>query len=436
MPGDEALGHDPHLKNARPSAQMPRVRKMRKKSFFLILGVSLGVFVLCALFAWLFDMPMQGNISSWVTLALTLGSTLGVSVFLISQAQAELQAKPAQDPAVVEIKQRIDSFLHKLSQNFSSQYSQANGELTQVRNLLSDAINKLVASFTSLESHTLNQQELALEVTSRNQVRQSGIPGEGEINFESFLDEISQTLVIFVDTTVDTSRIGMGLVGMMDDIISRVNNIVSVLGEIESISKQTNLLALNAAIEAARAGEAGRGFAVVADEVRNLSNRSSQFSNQIRDYMSGVLNSVHTAEQSINTMASKDMNFALISKTRVESMLDCVRDMNRHVAGAVEKITVISKEVSREVGCTVTSLQFQDLAAQLLVRVCDRMQAMSDALSEIDQVQSAASSIHDLPSLDQYLQRYDVVIAKTNTAPNGAGPVSQGHMASGDVDLF
>lgn len=409
---------------------------MQNRPIFLILGLGLGVLTLGAGFAWLLDAPMTASTGTWLTLALTLVSVFGLSSFYISRMQKELQSQQANALEVSELKLHIDDMLHSLSKDFRNQYDQAYGELEQVRGLLSDAVCKLIASFTQLEAHSRNQQELALEITAQKSSGQSDGPDEAKVDFESFLGEIASTLSTFVDTTVDTSRVGMGLVGMMDDIVSQVNNIVSVLGEIESISKQTNLLALNAAIEAARAGEAGRGFAVVADEVRNLSTRSNQFSDQIRGYMEGVLSSVHTAEQSINGMASKDMNFALVSKERVGNMLDSVRSLNQNVTDAVQKITVISQEVGGEVGRTVTSLQFQDLVTQLLARVGDRIQAMSAALQEIDQVQSTASSIQDLPSLSQYLQRYETVIAKAKVAPNGSGPVSQGHMASGDIDLF
>ena len=334
---------------------MKKVRNLNFKFSLMALIAGLGVFALCALLLWVFDAPLHASMGAWASFALAFLSAVIIASVLTAKASNADQPTPKQTDQVTEIKHHIDTMLSGLAQCFNTQYTQASGELEQVRGLLNDASDKLVTSFTSLESHSRKQQELALSITAQGH-RDNQDDSEEQVDFESFLGEIASTLSVFVDTTVDTSRVGMQLVEMMDDINGRVNTIVGVLGEIESIAKQTNLLALNAAIEAARAGEAGRGFAVVADEVRNLSTRSSQFSSQIREYMSGVHDSVRAAEQSINGMASKDMQFALVSKQRVGNMLDSVRGINQHMNVAVDEITLISKEVGSEVARTVTSL--------------------------------------------------------------------------------
>ena len=103
--------------------------------------------------------------------------------------------------------------------------------------------------------------------------------------FDEFVANTSQVMAQVVDNVVANSKLGMELVEMTDDIAKHTKKVQSILSEIGAIAKQTNLLALNAAIEAARAGEAGRGFAVVADEVRDLSARTTQFSQQINALM-------------------------------------------------------------------------------------------------------------------------------------------------------
>ncbi|MEK6662457.1 MAG: methyl-accepting chemotaxis protein [Pseudomonadota bacterium] len=407
------------------------------KPTMILLGSGLLAGALAAGLAWLLEASLQASIGDWIVFGVTCSAMLATSLALIRQAHARSSNLSTHtDTELAAVRQEFDRLLSELTEGFGTQHAQAGLELEQVRILLGDAGEKLVSSFTRLESHTRHQQNLALNLTDST-------PGEADANdiqtvsIESFMQEISNTLSVFVDTTVDTSRVGMELVGMMDDIISRVKTILGVLGEIDSISKQTNLLALNAAIEAARAGESGRGFAVVADEVRNLSMRSGHFSEQIRGYMSGVHGSVQAAEHAINGMASKDMQFALDSKQRVEGMIEQVQHMNHKMTGTLDQMSGIAKDVENEVSATITSLQFQDLTTQLIARVNDRISAMSHTLQEMDRVRSTTASIQALSDLSRYLQQYQAALAQTSLlGPAGTGPVSQGTMASGDVDLF
>ncbi len=409
----------------------------RFKPALMLLGGGGLAGGLAAGLAWFLDISLHAGAGAWAVFGVSFAALAAISLALIGRVETRHSNVAAHAGAeVAELRQDVDLLLGSLTENFNTQHAQSGQELEQVRGLLSDAVDKLVSSFTSLEGHTREQQRLALHLADRNR-SDADQDDVKSVSFEAFVQEISNTLSVFVDTTVDTSRVGMELVGMMDDIIARVKTILGVLGEIDSISKQTNLLALNAAIEAARAGESGRGFAVVADEVRNLSMRSSHFSEQIRGYMSGVHGSVQAAEHAINGMASKDMQFALNSKQRVEGMLEHVQDINHKMTGAVDQITGIAKEVEVEVRATVTSLQFQDLATQLIARVSDRIAAMSHTLQEMERVREATAPIQGLPDLSRYLKQNQTAMAQAGAlGPSGAGPVSQGRMASGDIDLF
>lgn len=350
-----------------------------------------------------------------------------------SQASAEWKSA---DDTINEISSRTHELLTQLSGEFDDQRKNAQTEVQQMQDLLRDAIDKLLNSFTGMNASTHKQQELALEMSSIQQ----GKSGAQTASFEDFVHETSDTLTLFVDSTIETSKAGMALVSMMDDITGDVNKIVSVLSEIESISKQTNLLALNAAIEAARAGEAGRGFAVVADEVRNLSNRSNQFSSEIRGHMTSVYRSVQTAEAAINEMASRDMNFALQSKTKVQGTMSEIQSINNRMSGTVNVLSEIAREVEADVRVAVTSLQFQDLASQLLNHINTRIANMGATIQSIaaipvnNRVDNEDSRNECLLRLQRFQQAIEQASGLVQQSKHN--PVAQNQMDSGDIELF
>jgi len=360
-------------------------------------------------------------------------------VFLLTLRRFEARAAEEwkiADGEIHELSRRTHELFVQLSAEFNEQMEITRTEVQQMQDLLRDAIEKLLHSFTGMEASTRKQQELALEMTSLQQ----GANGNHTVSFENFVSETSNTLSLFVDSTIETSKAGMGLVAMMDDITADVDQIVSVLGEIEAISKQTNLLALNAAIEAARAGEAGRGFAVVADEVRNLSNRSNQFSHEIRTHMDSVYRSVRTAEAAINAMASRDMNFALQSKTKVQGTMTEIKAVNDRMGSTVTDLSDIAGEVEGNVRIAVTSLQFQDLASQLLNHINSRIGNMGAIIHSIAgiPINDAMAGADKRSECILRLQRFHEAIDQASELIKQSrhNPVTQNQMESGDIELF
>ena len=165
-------------------------------------------------------------------------------------------------------------------------------------------------------------------------------------------------LAVIDRTTLAIEQLASELNSAMGEVESLASNseqIGSVLEVIRGIAEQTNLLALNAAIEAARAGEAGRGFAVVADEVRNLAQRTQDSVEEIRQVIENlqsgtreVVGSMHSSHKQAQNSVEQ-VGQAVTALRRIGSSVSVINDMNLQIASAAEEQSAVAEEVNRNV---------------------------------------------------------------------------------------
>ncbi|PKH21496.1 chemotaxis protein [Pseudomonas sp. 43NM1] len=206
----------------------------------------------------------------------------------------------------------------------------------------------------------VNEMTAAVEEVARNAVSTSEASSQSTQAAREGRNRVVETVEAIQVMTHDVQNTSV----MIEGLATQGRDIGKVLDVIRAIAEQTNLLALNAAIEAARAGEAGRGFAVVADEVRALAHRTAQSTQEIEKMVAGIQNGTGEAVSSMQqsnqrTQSTLEMARAAgVALEQITQSIHLINERNLVIASASEEQAQVSREVDRNL------VNIRDLATQ------------------------------------------------------------------------
>ena len=210
---------------------------------------------------------------------------------------------------------------------------------------------------------------------SENMINQAKQASENSSQGQRAAQDVSSKMQLIKTTTQE----GADKIGALGEKSKEIGNIVDTINQ---ISEQTNLLALNAAIEAARAGEAGRGFAVVADEVRKLAEESGQATQQISDLIKGIQTEIDSAVNSMqeNTRqvedGSKGVEEAMKAFETLPQVIAAVNQSAEQVSSVAQENASGAEEVSASIEQVTSSMQQVTDGSQQMAEISNTLQSI------------------------------------------------------------
>jgi methyl-accepting chemotaxis protein len=253
-------------------------------------------------------------------------------------------------------------------------------EVTRTSNYVETEADALSGRFRGLA--TSAQQQTA-RVDSLTHLA-GGVEVEGKtVPIVDIASLLASTLDSVVEKILMLSKDSMTMVYLLDEISANVENVRNCMARLDKINKTTNMLALNARIEVARAGEAGAAFRVVADEVRDLSGATHSLFTAMNTELNAVVEGVEGGKATLKRVATVDLSDNILAKTRLEELLGALvnrgSSLESIVASAVKEAGLISDDVD----AMVTGIQFQDRTKQRLEHIVDTLSVIGGALDEI-----------------------------------------------------
>lgn len=248
-------------------------------------------------------------------------------------------------------------------------------ELPDLSYYIEQNAEKIVSSFKELAQQTAshsNQMDHVMALARTIELGGQSIP------YEKSVEILYEPLADAIDKILHVSKLAMSMVMTIGNAAENISRVEKCIGEVQQITRQTNMLAMNTQIEAARAGEAGKSFRIIAQEVKQLSESIRGLSQQMQTDVTEVARSVRKSSALVDDLANYDMTENLQLKERIDELIHSIMQQNTHFAEMLSESARSSRQTAEHISSLVMGIQFQDRVSQMIGDLVALLQQVID----------------------------------------------------------